>query len=170
MLDLTQKDILFLSLFGSLLFIAIVLIIILFLKLNKYIKKQNKLMRIINNQSIEDILLDNLALTKRIESGYSIVKEEIDKIKEKLSHSLQNEGFVKYSAMAEVGGELSYSAAFLDDNDTGFVISGLYYRDGMNTFVKQIINGQSNTTLTPEEKKAINIAIENKNKKMKNIF
>ena len=82
MLDLTQKDILFLSLFGSLLFIAIVLIIILFLKLNKYIKKQNKLMRIINNQSIEDILLDNLALTKRIESGYSIVKEEIDKIKE----------------------------------------------------------------------------------------
>ena len=52
--------------------------------------------------------------------------------------------------MHEVGGELSYSAAFLDDNDTGFVISGLYYRDGMNTFVT-IINGQSNTTLTQEK-------------------
>jgi len=167
MLEFSQNEIVLLAISGFFFLALIIITLILSLKINKYIKKQNELMRHINNKSIEDLLLESLALSKKIESGYAIVKDEIDKIKKKMSHALQNEGFVKYSAMAEVGGELSYSAAFLDDNDTGFVITGLYYRDGMNTFVKHIVNGQCKTALTPEEIKAINIAIENKKNKLK---
>ena len=38
----------------------------------------------------------------------------------------------------------------------------MYYRDGMNTFVKHINAGESKIPLTPEEKKSLQKAIEYK--------
>ena len=128
----------------------IMIMIILFIlsnKLNKYIEKQNKLIRKINEQTVEDLLISNLEQLRRVENNYKQVARDLEKIKLKLGGTLQNIGMVRYSAAAEIGGEISYSASFIDDYDNGFVITGMYYRDGMNTFIKHISAGESKIPL-----------------------
>lgn len=166
-LNLSLRQFVYVSIIAVLFIIILVLIIRLFIRQNKYFKKQGKLMKMVNNESIENALIKNFELLKKVEESNRLLNGKINKIEDKLSHALQNEGIVKFSAMAEVGGEISYSAAVLDDNDTGFVITGLYYRDGMNTFVKEIINGDSKSNLSPEERRAIAIALEQKEEKKK---
>lgn len=141
---------------------VVIILLILSNKMNKYIEKQNKLMRKINEQSVEDLLLSNLEQMRKVENNYKQIAREIEKMQLKLGGTLQNIGMVRYSAAAEIGGEISYSASFIDDYDNGFVITGMYYRDGMNTFIKHISSGESKIPLTPEEKKSLQKAIEYK--------
>lgn len=162
MLNLSNKQVVLLATVAAVFLLIFILIIVLFVRQNRYFKNQNKVMKVINNDSIEEQLIKYFNVIKEIDQNNKLLDIEIENVKKKLSGALQYEGIIKYSAMAEVGGEISYSAAILDDRDTGFVITGLYYRDGMNTFVKEIINGESKSTLTPEERKAIAKAIERK--------
>ena len=139
-----------------------IIMIILSKKMNKYIEKQERLQRKINDQRIEDVLVSNIEQLRKVENNYKQIIRDIEKMKLKLGGTLQNVGMVRYSAAAEIGGEISYSASFIDDYNNGFVITGMYYRDGMNTFVKHIDNGESKIPLTPEEKKSLQKAIEYK--------
>ncbi len=148
---------------AAVVFIMIIIILaVLSNKINKYIEKQNKIQRKINDQSVEDLLISNIEQLRKVENNYKQVIKDIERIKLKLGGTLQNVGMVRYSAAAEIGGEISYSASFIDDYDNGFVITGMYYRDGMNTFVKHINAGESKIPLTPEEKKSLQKAIEYK--------
>ncbi len=140
----------------------VVILLILSNKLNKYMEKQNKLIRKINEQTVEDLLISNLEQLRKVENNYKQVARDLEKVQLKLGGTLQNIGMVRYSAAAEIGGEISYSASFIDDYDNGFVITGMYYRDGMNTFIKHISSGESKIPLTPEEKKSLQKAIEYK--------
>ncbi len=141
---------------------VVVILLILSNKLNKYMEKQNKLIRKINEQTVEDLLISNLEQLRKVENNYKQVARDLEKVQLKLGGALQNIGMVRYSAAAEIGGEISYSASFIDDYDNGFVITGMYYRDGMNTFIKHISSGESKIPLTPEEKKSLQKAIEYK--------
>ena len=148
---------------AAVVFIMIIIILaVLSNKINKYIEKQNKIQRKINDQSVEDLLISNIEQLRKVENNYKQVIKDIERIKLKLGGTLQNVGMVRYSAAAEIGGEISYSASFIDDYNNGFVITGMYYRDGMNTFVKHINAGESKIPLTPEEKKSLQKAIEYK--------
>ena len=140
----------------------IVIIVLLSKKINAYIMEQDRLQRKINNQNIEELLLSNIEQLRRVDNNYKLIIKELDRMKLKLGGTLQNIGMVRYSAAAEIGGEISYSASFIDDYDNGFVITGMYYRDGMNTFVKHIISGESKIPLTPEERRSLQKAIEYK--------
>jgi len=147
---------------GLVFIIMIIIMIMLSKKLNNYIEKQDYIQKKINNQKIEDLLMTNIEQLRKVENNYKQIIKDIDRMKLKLGGALQNVGIVRYSAAAEVGGEISYSASFIDDYDNGYVITGMYYRDGMNTFIKHINMGESKIPLTPEEKKSLQKAIEYK--------
>ena len=162
---LTNNEIIIIAAFGIAFLILLVFCIYLCRKLNTYIKQQNRVMKVINNNSIEDMLVLNFEEMRRIENNYREIKNNVDRINIKLKGALQNTGMVKYAVAPEVGGKISYSAAFTDDNENGLIITGLYYRDGMNTFVKELKNGKTSLELTPEEQQAVNLAIHNKQNK-----
>ena len=78
-----------------------------------------------------------------------------------LKTGIQKIGIVKYNTFEEIGGELSYAIALLDQNDSGIVLNSLYYRDGCYTYAKQIIAGDCLTPLSEEEQEAIEAAKDN---------
>jgi len=141
---------------------VIVIVVLLSKKLNGYIEKSEDIQRKINTQAVEDLLVTNIEQLRKVENNYKQIIKSIDKMKLKLGGTIQNIGMVRYSAAAEIGGEISYSASFIDDYNNGFVITGMYYRDGMNTFVKHLNEGNSKIPLTPEEKRSLQKAIEYK--------
>jgi hypothetical protein len=54
-----------------------------------------------------------------------------------------------------MGPQYSFSAAILDDESNGIVLSCIQGRDQSRVYGKTIINGTSDVPLTPEEQQAI---------------
>ena len=71
----------------------------------------------------------------------------------------ENIGIVKYDAFHEMGGILSFALALLDKSNNGFVMNSMHNRESCYTYIKEIIDGKSYITLSDEEKKAVDTAI-----------
>jgi hypothetical protein len=62
---------------------------------------------------------------------------------------------VRYDAFAEMGGEMSFSAALLDDHGDGFVLTSINGRSEARTYAKPVKALSSDHDLTEEEREAI---------------
>ena len=113
------------------------------------------------NHNLEMQLTEYLEEVREIKSKNDGMFEDIEDIKRVLKTGIQKIGIVKYNTLEEIGGELSYAIALLDQNDSGIVLNSLYYRDGCYTYAKQIIAGDCLTPLSEEEHQAIKAARDN---------
>ncbi|MBR6401648.1 MAG: DUF4446 family protein [Firmicutes bacterium] len=113
------------------------------------------------NHNIEMQLTEYLEEVRDIKKKNDGIFEDIEDIKRVLKTGIQKIGIVKYNTLEEIGGELSYAIALLDQNDSGVILNSLYYRDGCYTYAKQIIAGDCLTPLSEEEKEAIKAARNN---------
>lgn len=68
-------------------------------------------------------------------------------------------GLVRYDAFEEMGGRLSFSAAFLDEHGDGLVFSSINGRTEARTYAKPIKGLASDHHLSPEERAAMEAAI-----------
>ena len=87
------------------------------------------------------ILLDIRTLYKNMESAY------------------QKMGLVKYDAFNQMGGQLSFSLALLDENNNGFIINSVHSSEGCYSYTKEIKLGQCAIDLGAEEAEALSIAM-----------
>jgi hypothetical protein len=62
---------------------------------------------------------------------------------------------VRYDAFEEMGGQLSFSAAFLDDHGDGLVVTSINGRTETRTYAKTIKALASAHNLSDEEREAI---------------
>ena len=113
------------------------------------------------NHNLELQLTEYLEEVREIKEKNDGIFEDIEDIKRVLKTGIQKIGIVKYNTLEEIGGELSYAIALLDQNDSGIVLNSLYYRDGCYTYAKQIIAGDCLTPLSEEEQQAIVAARDN---------
>jgi hypothetical protein len=72
-----------------------------------------------------------------------------------LGQALRHVAVVRYDAFGDMGGRLSFSAAVIDDNGDGLVISSIHARGESRTYAKGVVGGASDATLTPEEQQAL---------------
>lgn len=74
--------------------------------------------------------------------------------------TLQNIGLIRYDAFEEMGGNLSFSLALLNNQKDGVVFSSINGRNDSRIYVKQILAGISNDhPLTKEENQAVSQAL-----------
>ena len=69
--------------------------------------------------------------------------------------ALQKFGIVRYDAFEEMGGRLSFSAAFLDDHGDGLVLTSINGRTETRTYAKTVKALASDYNLSEEERAAI---------------
>ena len=84
----------------------------------------------------------------------------LNKLEDRVSQTLQRVGVVRFNAFEDVGSELSFALAVLNDNGNGFVLSSLYGRSETRTFVKPVREGKSDYQLSGEEIAAIKKALD----------
>lgn len=123
--------------------------------------RYKRLVRGTSGKNIEGILMDHLDRVEEIESKFKDLNIKLDILENQLSFSIQKIGFVRYSAFEDVGSNLSYSIALLDDNDNGIILTGIHSRTESTSYAKSVINGQSNYQLSIEEIQALERAKEN---------
>jgi hypothetical protein len=67
-------------------------------------------------------------------------------------------GLVRYKAFPDVGGDLSFSLALLNQKGTGVVLTGIHSRSETRIYAKAVESFQSNHPLSEEERQAISEA------------
>lgn len=140
-----------------LLFIAVIINI---RKINKIQKKYNSLMiKLGNGNNLEAMLNSYIEKTNEVENSNIEIRKYCERLDNDLSKCIQKIGIVRYSAYENAGSDLSFALALLDQNNNGVVINGIYWADSSNTYSKPIKNGESQYTLSTEEKRAISQAI-----------
>ena len=107
-------------------------------------------------ENLKEILKKFEGLEKKIER----ISEELENLKKEGKFNFQKIGIVRYNPFSGVGSNQSFSIALLDGNNDGLVITSIYARDGNRVYAKPIKAGVSEYSLSDEEKKAINLALE----------
>ena len=65
---------------------------------------------------------------------------------------VQKVSIIRYKAFEDVGSDLSFSIALLDENNDGIILTGIYGRNESTTYAKPIDKGISRYDLSEEEK------------------
>ena len=113
-------------------------------------------------------LKEVLAQFKDLEKSFEIISEELRALKKENKFNVQKVGIIRFNPFKEIGGNQSFSAALLDGNDSGIVITSLYSREGNRVYGKPVKTGTSDYLLSNEEKEAIEKAKQNQNDERKN--
>jgi hypothetical protein len=95
------------------------------------------------------------ASDKRIDELLQVMQQQGDQNR----FSLQKFGVVRYNAFEEMGGNLSFSLAVLDDHGDGIVMTSINGRADSRTYAKPIKGLSSSHTLSDEEREAVAAAV-----------
>lgn len=143
-------------------FITLILIITNIVTLNsisKLEKRYKRMMRGVNNKNLEELVLDYLEKVDKAKSDTEYMKELYKLMDSRLKGCIQKVAVVRYRAFEDVGSDLSFSIAMLNDDNNGVVLTGIYGRNESTTYAKPIDSGISRYELSDEEKTALNNAI-----------
>lgn len=97
-----------------------------------------------------------------LEEISTLVKEnekEVKDIRKKMEGHYQKAGIVKYDAFHEMGGNLSFVLAMLDENDNGWIFNAMHSREGCYTYIKEVVKGDSYIELSAEERQCLEKAV-----------
>jgi hypothetical protein len=72
--------------------------------------------------------------------------------------ALRDLGIVRYDALREMSGQLSFSVALLNAMGDGVVLSSINGRAEARTYAKAVVAGQGKPELSPEEAQAVQSA------------
>lgn len=95
-----------------------------------------------------------------LEDNQRLLTQNVDDIYRKLKSTYQKIGVAKYNAYSHVGGNISFVLVMLDETDSGFILNVMNGREGSQTYMKEVINGETNERLGQEEKHALMLAME----------
>jgi len=143
-------------------FLILLILLLMIASLRKKIKKLNtkyhKFMNGLSGANIEEVLEDCIDKTNGVIEKNKELEYQLNTLKRNMYYCVQKVGVIRYNAFDDVGSDLSFSIALLDNNDDGVVLSSLYSRDSSSTYAKPVSAGKSKYALSAEEIKAIDLA------------
>lgn len=144
---------------AAIVLILIILMIVFIVQMNTLKKRYKIFMNGKNAKSLEDTLIYRLEQVDELIEANASNERNIDMIFKNMQGCFQKLGLIKYDALNEMGGKLSFSLCLLNENNDGYILNAMHTREGCYTYVKEIINGNSIIQLAEEEQKALSQAL-----------
>ena len=110
-------------------------------------------------KDLEKVILTRFKEMDKVKANARRVTSEHKKFKGQLDSCIDKIGLVKYDAFDNQAGNLSFSLALLNQDNSGVVLNTMHSREGCFTYAKEIIKGESYISLSEEEKEAIKKAM-----------
>ena len=140
----------------------LLLLILAIVQLRKTSQLEKRLDKFMLGKDAKSLEKDIIALyedNKFIKINMDKNKKDIRKLYKNMESAFQKAGIVKYDAFHQMGGQLSFSLALLDENNNGFVLNSVHSTEGCYTYTKEIKNGECTISLGDEKKQALSIAM-----------
>lgn len=145
---------------GLLLLILFIWLIVVTSKLRKLKSAQNKMVGETGVSNMEEVMNVVHERLSSLDHRQSIQGERMDQHEKRLSSLKGRISVHRFNAFSDSGSDLSFSVAFVNEDQDGVVITGIHGREQTFLYAKPIDKGQSAYMLTPEEKIAINQAMQ----------
>lgn len=160
LLEFLKSDI-FLYVIAAGFILLLILYIINCIKLSKLRKGYANFMKKLGNgKNLEEMLKNYVEKVEEVYQKNIELDAFCKKLDSDMAGCLQKVGIVRYSAFKDMGSDLSFALAILDEKNNGVVLNGIYSREISNIYAKPITEGKSNYTISQEEQKAIDMAID----------
>jgi hypothetical protein len=97
-------------------------------------------------------LMDHLDEIKKKQADQQFA---INRLSQRLAGQCANVALIRYNAFGDIGSDLSFSLAMLDDDQNGVVVTSIYGREESRMYAKPIEGGSSVYNLSEEEQAVI---------------
>ena len=150
--------------YGMIILVVLILVLIVLLavqisKTSKLKKRLDKFVLGKDGASLEQDIAGLYEDNKFLKNSADKNKKDIRTLYKRMENAYQKMGIVKYDAFNQMGGQLSFSLALLDENNNGFIINSVHRTEGCYSYTKEIKNGESSISLGKEEEEALATAI-----------
>lgn len=122
-------------------------------------KKYTKFMGGNDAKALESYLMDLIRLNEENKEKIKENEAELARLKEKQRFHFQKLGMNKYNAFQEMGGDLSFALALLDENNDGFIINSVHSIQSSYCYAKEVKEGTCSLNLSDEEGVALQKAL-----------
>ncbi|MCR5503568.1 MAG: DUF4446 family protein [Lachnospiraceae bacterium] len=144
---------------AALILVLLVLLIVAFRKIGRITKKYEFFMKGRVAKSLESEIAEMFTENREMKEDIKKALSDIEYIYGVLTTTYRKMGLVKYDAYQQMGGKLSFCLAMLNEENNGFLMNSVHGNDSSYTYIKQIINGESQLELSEEEAVALLMAI-----------
>ena len=141
-----------------LILILIILVIVQICKTSKLKKRLDKFMLGKDSLSLEQNIMNLFEDNKFLRNNVDKNRKDIRDLYKRMESAFQKAGLVKYDAFNQMGGQLSFCLALLDENNNGFILNSVHSTEGCYFYSKDIKNGECSLSLSTEESEALGIA------------
>ncbi len=151
-------------LFVVMLLLLIAVVVLLVLTMRRYSDLKYRFDRFMMGKrtaSLEDRMTDLIGDVERLKQDSKAYANDIDLLFSKHEGAIQKVGLLKYDAFKEMGGNLSFCLAFLDEKDNGVMLNTVHSNTGSYSYTKRIKAGKCDIDLSPEEQETLRRATEN---------
>lgn len=135
--------------------ISFIMIISLMVQVGKINKRYRKIEGISSLERVEQVIGELQKNIQALETKSQGHTAKIQEIFTKLGKMKSHVGIHRYNAFAQQGNDLSFSVSLLDEEQNGFVLTGIHNREESYIYAKPVEKGQSKYSLSPEEKLVI---------------
>lgn len=104
-----------------------------------------------------DELLEELGSVKKREK---VILNTLKGLADDNQKAVQKVTLLRYNPYEDVGGSMSFSLCLLDGFNNGSIITSLHTRSGTRVYAKVVERGESNISLSSEEKEVLKKALE----------
>ncbi len=144
-------------------FIAWILLFITMINVSLLKSKQKKLNRGKEIKSYEDHIIQNKKDIEELKQDEKDIYQIIDALKITDRNAYSKVYLHRYNAFEHQGGEMSFVLVMLNDHNNGIILHNLHNSDYSYMYSKNVTNGMTKETLTPEEKDVLFKAMKGKN-------
>jgi hypothetical protein len=139
-------------------FYTLILISVL-VKNHKLKKRYEKLMINADKSSLEQMIVSYQKKIDEAHGDTALAMDQLKLLSNQMSHCIQKVGVVRFKAFDDIGSDLSYSVALLDNKNDGVIITSIFGRNTSTSYAKPIQKGISKYNLSDEEVYAMNKAL-----------
>lgn len=143
----------------AILVILLIVTICLLVKVQKLKGRLDKFVLGKDGVSLEQDIIALFEDNKFLKINTDKNRKDICTLYKRMEDTYQKMGLVKYDAFKQMGGQLSFCLALLNEKNDGFIINSVHSTDGCYSYTKEIVSGECSITLGKEEEKALTIAM-----------
>lgn len=143
------------TILGILCILSYLLIFSLHNKLRKFQDSYLALQTYVSGNSLDELLEEYLREVKRVSGSLAKNEKRMEQTEAKLRSSVDRAELVRFNAFENMGSDLSFALALLNQEGDGVVLSSIHSREESRIYAKPIVKGESTYHLSEEEKQVI---------------
>jgi hypothetical protein len=139
--------------------IGLIWLIVLSRRVRTVTPHLRRLVRDLEGRSAAEVLAAHLGNMDLILRRASEVNVRAQELSQRQRYSVQKVAFRRFNAKPDIGGELSFALALLDEQDNGVLLTSIYHIEESRIYGRKITGGQATAPLLPEEQAALTEAL-----------